>query len=108
VTISGEGWKSHFLEFVVRTAGEFLPIAKYNLYFCWRAAWLQVSNGNADIRAVVKTNGDFIHAGGVEARSGCWSILKGGLTAAAAGPAELYFEVHPVGTACEYVIIARS
>jgi GH35 family endo-1,4-beta-xylanase len=69
---------------------------------------LQVSNGNADIRAVVKTNGDFIHAGGVEARSGCWSILKGGLTAAAAGPAELYFEVHPVGTACEYVIIARS
>ncbi|CAN6301880.1 unnamed protein product [Urochloa humidicola] len=56
------------------------------------SAWLQVSDGNADIRAVVKTNGDFIHAGGVEARSGCWSILKGGLTAAAAGPAELYFE----------------
>ncbi|RCV46044.1 hypothetical protein SETIT_9G500900v2 [Setaria italica] len=56
------------------------------------SAWLQVSNGSADIRAVVKTNGDFIHAGGVEARSGCWSILKGGLTAAAAGPAELYFE----------------
>ncbi|CAL4921346.1 unnamed protein product [Urochloa decumbens] len=56
------------------------------------SAWLQVSDGNADIRAVVKTNGEFIHAGGVEARSGCWSILKGGLTAAAAGPAELYFE----------------
>ncbi|CAO2143534.1 unnamed protein product [Urochloa humidicola] len=55
------------------------------------SAWLQVSDGNADIRAVVKTNGDFIHAGGVQARSGCWSILKGGLTAAA-GPAELYFE----------------
>ncbi|CAN6321040.1 unnamed protein product [Urochloa humidicola] len=56
------------------------------------SAWLQVSDGSADIRAVVKTNVDFIHAGGVEARSGCWSILKGGLTAAAAGPAELYFE----------------
>nr|CAB3501690.1 unnamed protein product [Digitaria exilis] len=56
------------------------------------SVWLQVSNGSADIRAVVKTNGRFIHAGGVEARSGCWSILKGGLTAPAAGPAELYFE----------------
>ncbi|XP_062216465.1 endo-1,4-beta-xylanase 5-like [Phragmites australis] len=56
------------------------------------SAWLQVSDGSADVRAVVKTNGDFIHAGGVDARSGCWSILKGGLTAAASGPAELYFE----------------
>ncbi|XP_062210256.1 endo-1,4-beta-xylanase 5-like [Phragmites australis] len=56
------------------------------------SAWLQVSDGSADVRAVVKTSGDFIHAGGVDARSGCWSILKGGLTAAASGPAELYFE----------------
>ncbi|RLN38680.1 endo-1,4-beta-xylanase A-like [Panicum miliaceum] len=56
------------------------------------SAWLQVSDGSADITAVVKTNGEFIHAGGVEARSGCWSILQGGLTAPAAGPAELYFE----------------
>ncbi|KAL6867648.1 hypothetical protein ACP4OV_015672 [Aristida adscensionis] len=56
------------------------------------SAWLQVSDGSADVRAVVKTNGGFVHAGGVEARSGCWSILKGGLTAAASGPAELYFE----------------
>ncbi|KAK3150786.1 hypothetical protein QOZ80_3AG0237760 [Eleusine coracana subsp. coracana] len=56
------------------------------------SAWLQVSDGSADVIAVVKTNGEFIHAGGVDARSGCWTILKGGLTAAAAGPAELYFE----------------
>uniref|UniRef100_A0A0D9VQV8 GH10 domain-containing protein n=1 Tax=Leersia perrieri TaxID=77586 RepID=A0A0D9VQV8_9ORYZ len=57
------------------------------------SAWLQVSDGIADVRAVVKTaDGKFIHSGGVEARSGCWSILKGGLTATAAGPAELYFE----------------
>ncbi|TVU48020.1 hypothetical protein EJB05_07641 [Eragrostis curvula] len=58
------------------------------------SAWLQVSDGTADVIAVVKTNGNFIHAGGVDARSGCWTILKGGLTAAAAaaGPAELYFE----------------
>ena len=58
------------------------------------AAWLQVSDRSADVIAVVKTADDFIHAGGVDAKSGCWSILKGGLTAAASGPAELYFEVN--------------
>uniref|UniRef100_A0A453IQD5 GH10 domain-containing protein n=1 Tax=Aegilops tauschii subsp. strangulata TaxID=200361 RepID=A0A453IQD5_AEGTS len=56
------------------------------------SAWLQVSDRSADVIAVVKTADDFIHAGGVDAKSGCWSILKGGLTAAASGPAELYFE----------------
>lgn len=57
------------------------------------SAWLQVSDGSADVIAVVKTaGGGFVHSGGVDARSGCWSILKGGLTAAASGPAELYFE----------------
>jgi GH35 family endo-1,4-beta-xylanase len=45
------------------------------------------------VRAVVKTVGDFVHAGGGVAKAGCWSMLKGGLTAASSGPAELYFEV---------------
>jgi len=54
---------------------------------------LQVGDGSADVRAVVKTVGDFVHAGGVVAKCGCWSMLKGGLTAASSGPAELYFEV---------------
>uniref|UniRef100_A0A804UKE6 GH10 domain-containing protein n=1 Tax=Zea mays TaxID=4577 RepID=A0A804UKE6_MAIZE len=56
------------------------------------SAWLQVSDGGADVRAVVKTVGDFVHAGGGVAKAGCWSMLKGGLTAASSGPAELYFE----------------
>ncbi|CAD6202520.1 unnamed protein product [Miscanthus lutarioriparius] len=56
------------------------------------SAWLQVSDASADVRAVVKTVDDFVHAGGVVAKAGCWSMLKGGLTAAASGPAELYFE----------------
>uniref|UniRef100_A0ACD5TUW1 Uncharacterized protein n=1 Tax=Avena sativa TaxID=4498 RepID=A0ACD5TUW1_AVESA len=56
------------------------------------SAWLQVSDGSADVIAVVKTADGFTHAGGVDARSGCWSVLKGGLTAAVSGPAELYFE----------------
>jgi hypothetical protein len=54
---------------------------------------LQVGDGSADVRAVVKTVGDFVHVGGVVAKAGCWSMLKGGLTAASSGPAELYFEV---------------
>ncbi|KAL5217214.1 hypothetical protein ABZP36_017898 [Zizania latifolia] len=56
------------------------------------SAWLQVSGGVADVRVVVKTGGDFIHAGGVVAKAGCWSMLKGGLTAVSGGSAELYFE----------------
>jgi hypothetical protein len=55
---------------------------------------LQVSDGSTDVVAVVKTADGFVHAGGVDARSGCWSVLKGGLTTAASGPAELYFEVN--------------
>jgi GH35 family endo-1,4-beta-xylanase len=53
---------------------------------------LQLGDGSADVRAVVKTVGDFVHAGGVVAKAGCWSMLKGGLTAASSGPAEIYFE----------------
>ncbi|TVU48042.1 hypothetical protein EJB05_07664, partial [Eragrostis curvula] len=56
------------------------------------SAWLQVSDGIADVRAVVKTVDDFVHVGGVVAKSGCWSMLKGGLTATSSGRAELYFE----------------
>ncbi|CAM0902137.1 unnamed protein product [Alopecurus aequalis] len=56
------------------------------------SAWLQVSDGSADVIAIVKTEDNLMHAGGVDARSGCWSLLKGGLTAAASGPAELYFQ----------------
>lgn len=58
-------------------------------------AWLQVSNGSADIAAVLETaNGSFINAGWVSAQSGCWSMLKGGFVVDASGPAHLYFEVH--------------
>ncbi|EAY88933.1 hypothetical protein OsI_10417 [Oryza sativa Indica Group] len=56
------------------------------------SAWLQVSDGVADVRVVVKAAGDFIHAGGVAAKSGCWSMLKGGLTTVSGGRAEIYFE----------------
>lgn len=58
------------------------------------AAWLQVSSGTAHVKVVVKTpNGERVIAGGVSAQSGCWSMLKGGMTAYASGPGEIYFEV---------------
>lgn len=56
-------------------------------------AWVQIREGTAAVRAVFKTGNDFVHAGAVKAKSGCWSMLKGGLSVEASGPAELYFEV---------------
>jgi hypothetical protein len=60
------------------------------------SAWLQVSAGAAHVRAVVKTpNGENITAGAVDAQSGCWTMLKGGMTAQAyhSGQGEVFFEV---------------
>nr|CAD1837817.1 unnamed protein product [Ananas comosus var. bracteatus] len=57
------------------------------------SAWVRIDEGNAVVGAVFKTAGDgFVHAGLVEAKSGCWSMLKGGLTVKTSGPADLYFE----------------
>ncbi|CAL9071897.1 unnamed protein product, partial [Musa textilis] len=57
------------------------------------SAWLQVDQGNTTVTAIFKTAKDgFVHVGAVEARSGCWSMLKGGLTAKTSGPAEFYFQ----------------
>lgn len=57
------------------------------------AAWLQVSQGNAKVAAIFKTMSGFQHAGWVVAKSGCWSMLKGGLIVNSSGPVDLYFEV---------------
>ncbi|XP_004240033.1 endo-1,4-beta-xylanase 5-like [Solanum lycopersicum] len=56
------------------------------------SAWLQVSHGKADVVAMIRTpNGD-IPTGWAIAKSGCWSMLKGGFNGNFSGPAELYFE----------------
>ncbi|URE25731.1 hypothetical protein MUK42_32664 [Musa troglodytarum] len=58
------------------------------------ASTAYVDQGNTTVTAVFKTAKDgFVHVGAVEARSGCWSMIKGGLTAKSSGPAEFYFEV---------------
>ncbi|XP_010647914.1 endo-1,4-beta-xylanase 5 [Vitis vinifera] len=56
------------------------------------SAWIQVSSGNTPVTAVFRTNSGPQYAGAVFAESGCWSMLKGGLTVDSSGPAELYFE----------------
>ncbi|KAK0581524.1 hypothetical protein LWI29_014799 [Acer saccharum] len=56
-------------------------------------AWLQLNEGKGPVTAVFKTGEGFTHAGSAIAQSGCWSMLKGGLTGNASGPAEIYFQV---------------
>ncbi|XP_020584215.1 uncharacterized protein LOC110027221 [Phalaenopsis equestris] len=66
-----------------------LLLHKDNLYTF--SAWLQTIEGSVDVVAVFKTGGKFIHAGAIEAKSGCWSMLKGGLSVDVTGPAEELF-----------------
>lgn len=72
------------------------------------SAWLQLSKGTGDIRAVLVTpDGKFNTAGVIVAQSGCWTMLKGGATSFAAGKGDLFFEVvnHAWDgiTACMYI-----
>ncbi|CAN6305435.1 unnamed protein product [Urochloa humidicola] len=57
------------------------------------SAWLQVPAGSAHVKAIVKApHGERIIAGSVVAHSGCWSMLKGGMTAYSSGDGEIFFE----------------
>ncbi|XP_070052286.1 endo-1,4-beta-xylanase 5-like [Nicotiana tomentosiformis] len=59
------------------------------------SGWVQVSRGDANSVAVIfKTQSGFQHAAWAIAKSGCWSMFKGGLVVNASGPAELYFETN--------------
>ncbi|KAK4405158.1 Endo-1,4-beta-xylanase 5-like [Sesamum angolense] len=63
-----------------------------NPFIVSRRPWLQVSDGNADIAAVFKTQNSYETAGWVTAQKGCWSMLKGGIVVNASGPADLFFQ----------------
>ncbi|KAL4581112.1 hypothetical protein LXL04_017321 [Taraxacum kok-saghyz] len=59
------------------------------------SAWVQVNPDQDDgtVVATFKTaTGFFYDAGSTKAKSGCWSMLKGGLTVNESGPAQLYFQ----------------
>ncbi|RZC46869.1 hypothetical protein C5167_039810 [Papaver somniferum] len=60
------------------------------------SAWIQVSHGKEPVTAVFKTTDGFTFAGSAVARSGCWSMLKGGLTVNSSGYAELYFQSNSI------------
>nr|XP_043630116.1 endo-1,4-beta-xylanase 5-like [Erigeron canadensis] len=56
------------------------------------SAWVQISYGDATVVATFKTPTGFYNAGSTKAKSGCWSMLKGGLTVNKSGSAQLYFQ----------------
>ncbi|BAT10470.1 Os10g0351600, partial [Oryza sativa Japonica Group] len=63
------------------------------LFFFRLQPWLQVSAGTANVMAVVRTpDGQFVAAGATVAKSGCWSMIKGGMTSYSSGQGQLYFE----------------
>ncbi|KAI3496815.1 hypothetical protein L1887_39192 [Cichorium endivia] len=57
------------------------------------SAWVQISHGDdATVVATFRTPTGFYEAGSTKAKSGCWSMLKGGLTVNQSGSAQLYFQ----------------
>ncbi|KAJ0973696.1 hypothetical protein J5N97_015661 [Dioscorea zingiberensis] len=59
------------------------------------SAWVQISDGDdqTPVTAIFKTSSGSIHeAGSVIAKSGCWSMLKGGISVNKSGPSKFYFE----------------
>ncbi|KAG6397610.1 hypothetical protein SASPL_143780 [Salvia splendens] len=67
-----------------------LDLDKEKLYTF--SGWFQVSQGEAEIAAVIKTKTSYEIVGWVIAHSGCWSMLKGGFVVNVSGPADLHFQ----------------
>ncbi|KAK4340157.1 hypothetical protein RND71_041619 [Anisodus tanguticus] len=59
------------------------------------SGWVQVNHGDdANVAVIFKTQGGFQHAAWTIAKSGCWSMFKGGLVVNVSGSAQLYFEIN--------------
>ncbi|KAF3668370.1 putative transcription factor bHLH84-like [Capsicum annuum] len=68
------------------------------------SGWLQVSHGDdANVAVIFKPQSGFQHAAWGIAKSGCWSMFKGGLVVNASGPAQLYFEIRKNKVAIQVV-----
>ncbi|XP_059650100.1 endo-1,4-beta-xylanase 5-like [Cornus florida] len=62
------------------------------------SAWVQISEGNEIVAAKFRNSQKIsMTVGSVIAQSGCWSMIKGGLTVNVTMPAELYFESQNTG-----------
>lgn len=58
-------------------------------------AWFQLNQGKEIVSAFIRSpNGQNTVVGSVIAKSGCWSMLKGGFTADENMKAELFFTVY--------------
>ncbi|KAJ8763382.1 hypothetical protein K2173_002265 [Erythroxylum novogranatense] len=63
------------------------------------SAWIQISEGIENVSVVFRIDGkDLIRAGKVIAKSGCWSLLKGGVTANSSSPVDILFETKNIRT----------
>uniref|UniRef100_A0A251TSJ3 Putative galactose-binding domain-like protein n=1 Tax=Helianthus annuus TaxID=4232 RepID=A0A251TSJ3_HELAN len=62
------------------------------VYFFYTCVSSTTSNGDATVVATFKTPTGYHDAGSTRAKSGCWSMLKGGLTVNKSGPTHLYFQ----------------
>ncbi|KAL7583308.1 hypothetical protein Lser_V15G45005 [Lactuca serriola] len=57
------------------------------------SAWVQISHGDdATVVATFRTPTGFYDVGLTMAKSGCWSMLKGGITVNQSGSTQLYFQ----------------
>lgn len=56
-------------------------------------AWIQVDEGQETILAYIKTPSETKPSGSVIAKTGCWSMLKGGFTAYEDEKVDLIFKV---------------
>ncbi|KAK9677319.1 hypothetical protein RND81_11G136200 [Saponaria officinalis] len=67
-------------------------LEKDNLYSF--SAWIQIAGTKKTIvvGAFIKTSEGFKNLGAVEAREGCWSMLKGGITISSSTRSEIYFQ----------------
>ncbi|MCL7023727.1 hypothetical protein MKW94_003891, partial [Papaver nudicaule] len=71
--------------------GQKVHLEKDKLYAL--SAWVQINKGNEAVSAIFRTkDGQLLHAGTVLAKSGCWSMLKGGISTNTTSHADLYFE----------------
>ncbi|KAK3027474.1 hypothetical protein RJ639_041080, partial [Escallonia herrerae] len=63
------------------------------------SAWVQISEGKGIVAAVLRDSSNSRTViGSVVAQSGCWSMVKGGITANVSIRYELYFESNNTGT----------
>ncbi|KAL9840746.1 Endo-1,4-beta-xylanase 4 [Arabidopsis thaliana] len=91
----------------IRNVVEGVDLREGNIYIT--SAWVKLRNESQ--RKVGMTfsekNGRNVFGGEVMAKRGCWSLLKGGITADFSGPIDIFFEVKEL-IVCSFVEISST